>query len=82
MTTTTNLLKTPRIGDSVFIGFATNGDGKMVKGGAEIPFDKVAAIYAETSTTKDGKTMHHVRTASGDAVAVIGCSKNYWHAVK
>lgn len=42
MTTTTNLLKTPRIGDSVFIGFATNGDGKMVKGGAEIPFDKAA----------------------------------------
>lgn len=36
MTTTTNLLKTPRIGDSVFIGFATNGDGKMVKGGGNL----------------------------------------------
>lgn len=78
---TTNTLKAPVIGDSVFVGFVTNGDGKMIKGGALHPFDKVDAVYSDTSKDKRGNTLHTVRLASGDMVSVTGTGKNYWQAV-
>lgn len=77
----TNTAKSPALNDSVFVGFISNGDGKVIKGGALEPFDHVQAVYSETTKNKRGQTVHQVRLWSGDFVNVIATDKNYWQAV-
>lgn len=73
-------VKTPMIGDSVFIPFVTGdvskpGDNEKIgyiKGAAMIPFDKIEAVYAETEYAKNSDAkLYNVRVKSGDAVKVI-----------
>lgn len=72
-------VKTPMIGDSVFIPFVTGDVSKpgenekigYIKGAALIPFDKVEAVYAETEYAKNSDVkFYNVRVTSGDAVKV------------
>lgn len=72
---------TPAVGDSVFMGFVSNGEGRILPKQALNPFDKVQAIYEGTSKTKLGDTIYSVRLASGDAVSVVKY-KNMWKAVR
>lgn len=74
-------LREPKKGESAFIGFTTNGDGKRTKGGAEYPFDKITAIYAERETSRDGKPIFNVQVSSGDVVKVMNTGKSAWQAV-
>lgn len=72
--------ETPVVGDSVFIGFVTL-EGQRQKGSAMYPFDAVEAVYSETSKNKKGETVFNVRVKSGDVLAVVKSSKNYWQAI-
>lgn len=71
----------PQAGDSVFIGFVSNGEGRVLPKQAVNPFDKVQAIYEGTTKTKLGQIVHSVRLTSGDAVGVVRY-KNLWKAVR
>lgn len=71
----------PKLGESVFIGFTTDGNGKRTKGAAEYPFDKVVAIYAERESSKDNKPVYNVQVASGDVVKIMNTGKSAWQAV-
>lgn len=71
----------PKLGESVFIGFKTDGNGKRTKGAAEIPFDKVVAIYAERESNKDNKPVYNVQVSSGDVVKIMNSGKSAWQAV-
>ena len=73
-------VKTPMIGDSVFIPFVTGDVSKLgenekigyIKGAAMIPFDKINAVYAETKKAKNSDAkIYSVRVDSGDVVKVI-----------
>jgi len=74
-------LKEPKIGDSVHFGFVTDGNGKRIKGGSEIPFDKISALYSEKGTGNNGNPVYTVRVASGDAVKITSVGKSAWEAV-
>lgn len=78
-------LKTPLIGQSVFIPFVTTTDietGKTMKlkGAALIPFDTIEAIYAGTSKTQTGKNIYSVRVKSGDVVDIVD-KDDKWQAI-
>lgn len=72
-------IKTPLIGQSVFIPFVTGIISKpgepektgYIKGGALSPFDKIEAVYAEKSYSNTGKPVFNVRVKSGDKVSVM-----------
>ena len=71
---------TPKVGDSVYIGFITE-NGVFQKGKAMFTFDKIAAVYSETSNNKKGDLLYHVRVKSGDFLKVLMTSKGHWQAV-
>lgn len=71
----------PKLGESVFIGFTTDGNGKRTKGAALYPFDKVVAIYAERESNKDNKPVYNVQVASGDVLKIMNTGKSAWQAV-
>lgn len=73
--------KVPVLGDSVFVGFVTNGEGRMLTKQAASPFDKVSAVYSHTRKLKDGSAVHSVKLTSGDSVDVLPY-KNYWKAIR
>lgn len=71
----------PRVGDSVHFGFRTDGNGKRIKKGSEIPFDKIVNLYAEKETDGHGNPLFSVQVASGDVVKVSNTGKSAWEAV-
>jgi len=81
MTTKVTVKATPKFGDSVFMGFVTNGEGKVLPKQAMNPFDKVQAIYEGSRYLKSGQPVFSVRLASGDAVDIVSY-KNAWKAVR
>lgn len=74
-------LRDPKVGDSVHIGFITDGNGKRIKKGALTPFDKIVAVYSDKETGKDGNPLYNVQVSSGDLVKVANTGKSAWEAV-
>lgn len=72
--------KIPRIGNSVFVGFVTDGEGQRVKGASLMPWDKIEALYDHREASTNGKPVYQVRLNSGDVVKVID-KDDVWHAV-
>lgn len=70
----------PKVGDSVFIPFVTNGDGERLSGCSLQPFDKIDAVYAETDYNRLGQPIYSVRVKSGDALRIIRNAEK-WKAV-
>lgn len=74
-------LKEPKVGDSVHFNFVTDGNGKRIKGGSQLPFDKITALYSDKETGKNGNPVFNVLVASGDAVKITSVGKSAWEAV-
>lgn len=74
-------LKEPKVGDSVHFNFVTDGNGKRIKGGAQVAFDKIAALYSDKEIGKNGNPVFNVLVASGDAVKITSVGKSAWEVV-
>lgn len=71
----------PKAGDSVFMGFVTNGEGRILAKQAVNPFDKVQAIYEGSRKLKSGQPVYSVRLTSGDLVDVVH-DRNKWKVIR
>lgn len=74
-------LRAPKAGESVHFGFKTDGNGKRIKKGSEIPFDKIVALYEGRDQDGNGKPLFTVQVTSGDVVQVANVGKSAWEAV-
>ena len=80
-----NVITAPKVGQSVFIPFATKtdeltGKAERIKGAALDPFDKIEAVYAETERSNHGKPIYNVRVKSGYVVKVVQRNEK-WEAI-
>lgn len=73
-------MNSPKVGQSVYIPFTSNGEGQKVNGAALLPFDKIEAVYSETDVSKSGKKVYNVRVKSGDVVRIMD-KNDKWEAV-
>lgn len=79
---TAPVVREPVKGQSVFISFNSDGNGKVDRRGALDNFDKIDAVYQGKEKTKSGKFLHRVRLTSGDSVLIEPGSKSaMWQAV-